>query len=77
MLANERYDRIMNLLQKDGAVSRVKLAEMLGVTPETVRRDLTYMESEGLLIRVHGGAIAKRSMELQSSLETRKNETPS
>ncbi len=74
MLANERYDRIMNLLQKDGAVSRVKLAEMLGVTPETVRRDLTYMESEGLLIRVHGGAIAKRSMELRSSLETRKGE---
>ena len=74
MLANERYDRIMNLLMKDGAVSRVKLAEMLGVTPETIRRDLNHMEAEGLLVRVHGGAIAKRSMELQSSLETRKNE---
>ena len=74
MLVTERYGKIMDLLNKDGAVSRVKLAEILGVTPETVRRDLSAMEKEGLLVRVHGGAVAKKGMELKSSLEKRLNE---
>ena len=63
MLVTERYGKIMDLLNKDGAVSRVKLAEILGVTPETVRRDLCAMEKEGLLVRVHGGAVAKKDTE--------------
>ena len=74
MLVTERYGKIMDLLNKDGAVSRVKLAEILGVTPETVRRDLCAMEKEGLLVRVHGGAVAKKDMELKSSLEKRLHE---
>lgn len=34
------------------------LSEQLGVSPATVRRDLLRLEEEGLLTRVHGGAVA-------------------
>ena len=33
------------------------LARMQNVTPETIRRDLAEMESNGKLTRVHGGAV--------------------
>lgn len=33
------------------------MAEMLGVSEDTIRRDLREMAAEGLLLRVHGGAM--------------------
>ena len=35
-----------------------QLTDELGVAPVTLRRDLAQLESEGLLVRVHGGAVA-------------------
>ena len=34
-----------------------KLATKFTVTPETIRRDLTELEEQHLLTRVHGGAV--------------------
>jgi DeoR family transcriptional regulator, fructose operon transcriptional repressor len=40
-------------------VSASELTDVLGVTAATVRRDLSYLERKGLLVRSHGGAVSK------------------
>src|SRR5436190_6000675 len=57
MYAEERQQEIMRLARTDGRVDVGALADTLGVTAETIRRDLTTLERAGVLRRVHGGAI--------------------
>ena len=56
MLARRRHERILEVLRADGLAEVGRLARELGVSGATVRRDLTLLEREGLLQRVHGGA---------------------
>ncbi|MBP2436374.1 substrate-binding domain-containing protein [Microbacterium amylolyticum] len=56
-LATSRRSRILRMLADDGAVRNAHLADILDVSPVTLRRDLQQMEVEGLLVRVHGGAV--------------------
>ncbi|MFB2579767.1 DeoR/GlpR family DNA-binding transcription regulator [Herbiconiux sp. P15] len=58
MYAIERHERISEQLADSGRVTVTGLAGALGVTPETVRRDLDALERRGVLRRVHGGAVA-------------------
>jgi DeoR/GlpR family transcriptional regulator of sugar metabolism len=48
---------IMQKLNIDKSLKVAQLMELFGVSIETIRRDLEYLEKEGLLKRVHGGAI--------------------
>lgn len=61
MIANERYESILNSIKSGKNVKTSELTERFGVSIETIRRDLAYLESEGLLKRVHGGAVAMSS----------------
>ena len=56
MLARRRHERILEVLRTDGLAEVGDLSRELGVSGATVRRDLTFLEREGLLQRVHGGA---------------------
>ena len=56
MLATQRQSMILAELDRTGAVRVSHLAEMLGVSDMTVRRDLKAMQQAGMLIKVHGGA---------------------
>ena len=56
MLAEERYQKIEALIQEKGIVKASELTELFGVSLETVRRDLFFLETKGTLRRVHGGA---------------------
>lgn len=58
MLPQRRHDHILRLLRAEGPVSVEVMAERLQVSPATVRRDLSRLDHEGLLTRVHGGAVA-------------------
>lgn len=58
MFAEERYRQISNLVSVDGRVTVTGLSSKFGITKETVRRDLALLENDGVLRRVHGGAIA-------------------
>ncbi|MFG6401706.1 MULTISPECIES: DeoR/GlpR family DNA-binding transcription regulator [unclassified Microbacterium] len=58
MYATERHELITHLLREEGRVSVVDLASRFAVTTETVRRDLALLEEDGMLRRVHGGAVA-------------------
>ena len=57
MLTTQRKNAILEALARDGQVLAKSLAEEFGVSEDTVRRDLREMASEGLLQRVHGGAL--------------------
>jgi DeoR/GlpR family transcriptional regulator of sugar metabolism len=54
----ERRTRILELLRSNERARTADIAEHLGVSRETVRRDLLEMHAGGLLQRVHGGARA-------------------
>lgn len=56
-LAAARRSHILGVLARDGVVRNSQLIDDLGVTPVTLRRDLAQLEREGLLARVHGGAV--------------------
>lgn len=57
MYSPERQQEIVRLARSRGRVEVAALAERFGVTTETVRRDLTQLERQGLVRRVHGGAL--------------------
>lgn len=55
--AAERQTAVLFLLRRDGRVHSTSLARELGVSIDTVRRDLDELEAAGELKRVHGGAV--------------------
>lgn len=57
MLNNKRKQYILDVLQRDGEVIATALSQELGVSEDTIRRDLRELAQEGLLQRVHGGAL--------------------
>ncbi|MFZ5790828.1 MAG: DeoR/GlpR family DNA-binding transcription regulator [Pseudomonadota bacterium] len=58
LLASARQARIAEIVGQTGFISVIEAAGKLGVSGMTVRRDLEVLESRGLLVRTHGGAVA-------------------
>jgi DeoR/GlpR family transcriptional regulator of sugar metabolism len=59
MLANQRRDKILELLKEDGSAKVIDLAKLFKVTEVTIRQDLEKLEKDGLAFREHGGAFLK------------------
>lgn len=62
MIANERYLQILNLLNQKQSITINEITELLGISESTVRRDLTTLDKQKKLIKVHGGAISNKSL---------------
>src|SRR5436309_8274983 len=60
--AEVRRARIMASIEKTGFVSISGLAEELGVSGMTIRRDVNLLEGHGMFQRTHGGAVAEGHM---------------
>jgi DeoR family transcriptional regulator, aga operon transcriptional repressor len=58
MRQSDRLDTILTRLSEDGSVAVTGLAQDLGVSMATIRRDLELLESQRLLSRTHGGAVS-------------------
>jgi DeoR/GlpR family transcriptional regulator of sugar metabolism len=58
LLASQRRATILGLVEDSGAVRVSELVDHLGVSDMTVRRDIEHLATEGLVERVHGGALA-------------------
>jgi len=58
VLTAERRQAILAQVERDGRVVASELVASLGVSEDTVRRDLRDLSEQGLLHRVHGGALA-------------------
>jgi DeoR/GlpR family transcriptional regulator of sugar metabolism len=57
LLSAERRQAILTALKRDGKVVAARLVEELGVSEDTIRRDLRELAAQGLVQRVHGGAL--------------------
>jgi DeoR/GlpR family transcriptional regulator of sugar metabolism len=57
MLTSHRKQAILAALKRDGQVVAKSLSETFDVSEDTIRRDLRELAAEGLLQRVHGGAL--------------------
>lgn len=57
LLSAERHDLILSALAGEGKVLASELSARLGVSLDTVRRDLQELAAAGALRRVHGGAL--------------------
>lgn len=57
MLTTHRKQSILTVLKRDGQVVAKALSEAFGVSEDTIRRDLRELAADGLLQRVHGGAL--------------------
>jgi DeoR/GlpR family transcriptional regulator of sugar metabolism len=57
MLTVHRKQQILSLLKRDGQVIAKDVSQSLGLSEDTIRRDLRELAQQGLLQRVHGGAL--------------------
>ena len=76
MLADERRAILQNKLREDGYVQVTELADELGISSATIRRDLIMLEREGACIRKRGGAVRTAhgvTMELPYDIKRRRN----
>lgn len=77
MIAAERYERIVELVNGSGSMSLTEIARLIGASESTVRRDLVRLHQMGRLRRVRGGATKANSAEFvisDRSLEGRQTE---
>lgn len=65
MLKEERQQYILNRLNESYKINITSLSNELNVSDDTLRRDLTEMDCQGLLTKVHGGAIAKSGIPME------------
>jgi DeoR family transcriptional regulator, fructose operon transcriptional repressor len=69
--AAERKQAILARLRGSGRVDAADIATELGVANETVRKDLIALERQGLLHRVHGGAVTVEQLAFEPAVATR------
>lgn len=69
---SDRMRSVLSALHEQDAVSLAPLAEDLGVSAATLRRDLAELDEQGLLVRTHGGA---RALDSRSEIPVRLRDT--
>lgn len=57
MFVEQRFEAILEELERTHAASVARLCELTGASEATTRRDLTVLASRGLISKVHGGAV--------------------
>ena len=63
MLKEERHGRILEMLRAEGKLVATDLSVALGVSEDTIRRDLRELAEAEKLRRVHGGALPRSTVE--------------
>ena len=57
MLNNERQQQILSCMESKNTITVKELTDQLYASPSTIRRDLSELEAQGFLTRIHGGAV--------------------
>ncbi|MDQ6568306.1 MAG: DeoR/GlpR family DNA-binding transcription regulator, partial [Haemophilus parahaemolyticus] len=68
----KRHELILDYLKEYEEVGSAELAESLGVSIETIRRDLNKLADQNKLYRTHGGAMSLQNQNIGQSFSTRK-----
>jgi DeoR family transcriptional regulator, fructose operon transcriptional repressor len=71
LYADQRKQHLLEALRREGRIDAAATAAGLGVTGETIRKDLIQLERQGLLRRVHGGAVPVGSLSYEPAVDTR------
>lgn len=71
MLAIERKNEILAILQKEQSVLVAELSQKYKVTEETIRRDLEKLEKEGYVKKTYGGAVLNQNISVDLPLKIR------
>ncbi|TVQ40882.1 MAG: DeoR/GlpR transcriptional regulator [Spirochaetaceae bacterium] len=71
MAYNTRHEEIVRLLQVMKEVSVRTLTQRLNVSEATIRKDLTQLEEQAVLVRTHGGAILAEKQRNMSGIKDR------
>lgn len=71
MYAAERHQLLMQRARHDGRIDVTAVAGELDVAPETIRRDLSALERQGLVRRVYGGAIPIERLDFEPGVAQR------
>jgi DeoR family fructose operon transcriptional repressor len=69
--APERHRFVLQRLAAAGRVEAAQLADELGVSNESIRKDLVWLEDRGMLRRVHGGAIPVAELAFEPHVQER------
>lgn len=69
-----RREQIVAYLSSQDRASVGQLSQALGVSEVTIRKDLDVLEAQGLLLRVHGGAMASGRGRLEQHFATREQQ---
>ena len=72
----ERRGQIAELISRQRTVNNAELMERFDISIETVRRDLEYLEQQGILRRVYGGAVANMSLTSEPEYGSRTQANP-
>lgn len=72
MLKEERYDKILSIVEKEKYISAQRLSKILFVSLPTIRRDLAELNRRNQIIRSHGGAKAIEPEHVVAPLDFRK-----
>src|SRR6185369_16674427 len=76
MLAHERKKRILEVVGSEGRAVASELSQKFGVSEDTIRRDLRELAGEGLLHRVHGGALPLPKAPIPIAYHARAEQSP-
>ncbi|BCQ32854.1 MULTISPECIES: DeoR/GlpR family DNA-binding transcription regulator [Erwinia] len=69
MSASKRRLQIIEMIREKGYLNAVELSEVFGVDSSTIRRDLSLLEKNGMVMRTHGGLLPVSGV-TESSLDT-------
>lgn len=69
MLTEQRYQIILELLEKQKSITVTEVKELLDTSESTVRRDITALHKAGKLTKVFGGAIALKEQSKVTAAE--------
>lgn len=75
MFFEERTQKILEMLEKKEKISVKILSKEFNLSEVTIRKDLKFLQDQGLLIRTHGGAILKKKKKEFVSLKVRKEDS--
>jgi DeoR family fructose operon transcriptional repressor len=71
LFAAERRHNLLTILRSENKIDVSESAKRLGTSHETIRKDIMALESQGLLRRVHGGALPVHTMTFELDVTQR------
>ncbi len=76
MTTFDRRQLILDLVRQNGSVTVQSLIEAVNTSPATLRRDLSALETEGKVIRTHGGVLHPRRLSTEPSFSVKQQQAP-